>query len=267
MFLAVAVAASFPPQFTSGSNSGSSSGKVPYPTHPPNHDPKHHNHPNPMALEQNFLSQERNVLHDFPPPPKDVATPSDASILLDQDSSYWHHLAKNIREQVALVLESSPTEPLYIGKNRPLVQPVDLLRSATRQEGLSSTRDYLKLVRTLGRQGGLYGGGPELTVLSNLLQRPIAIYEVATDGNTTTTSSSSIVRNGICPIVCRGIFGDGQFDHPPMSNHHHNNKKNVMSKDDGLDHWKLHVLVVDASPQEKHACVLIPLPKQQFKLP
>lgn len=276
MFLAVAVAASLPPQFTTSSirrsgTTGSTAENARVPTNTPNNQQHQHQHNNqtPIVTGSRLAEDAEVVFHaDFP------ALSNDAIQLVEEDPSYWHTLARNVREQVAQVLESSQDALLYIGRNRPLVKPRDLLRSATRQEGLSSTLQYLESLRTLGRHGGLYGGGPELTVMSNLLQRPIAIYEVATPDGIATTTGSSILRDGICPIVCRGIFGDGRFDVPPPPLMHAGDKDNDIhdhhnhNSNDGLvDHWKLHVLVVDASPQEKHACVLIPMPKKRIKLP
>src|SRR5210317_901635 len=74
---------------------------------------------------------------------------------------------------------SSPDGVLYVN-NKPvkrIVRCQDLLSSAAKAEGLSRDK-YLMRLRQPGKLGGLYGGGPELTVLSNILRRPLSIYHL-----------------------------------------------------------------------------------------
>ena len=82
----------------------------------------------------------------------------------------------SITDVVAKFL-SSPEGTLYVN-NKPakrIVRCRDLLSSAAKNEGLSPD-EYLKRLRQPGSQGGLYGGGPELTVLSNILRRPTEVF-------------------------------------------------------------------------------------------
>jgi len=167
----------------------------------------------------------------------------------------------------------------------------DLLQQATRQElGMNTTQDYLDALVTPGIQGGLYGGGPELTVLSNILRRPISVYELARTTTRTATggrnvSSSSTTSSQeqsssehsedpkpstttTCPIVCKGTFGDGIFEDPcqkmdilPQSAVIYSlssSSSSFIGARPATLNWHLHILILDVTPTEKHACVLIP---------
>lgn len=178
------------------------------------------------------------------------------------EDAWLRGTASDIRDTVAQVLES-PTGTLYIGKGRPVVTAQELLKSATRKEGLTSTDEYLQRLRTEGREGGLYGGGPELTVLSNVLRRPISVYELAPppfdDGTSTNINTSTNIitnTNSTCPMVCQGTFGDGLFEDPGFQVPH-----SAVTQGAPYYTWHLHILVLNVSPNEKHACALFPARK------
>jgi len=137
-----------------------------------------------------------------------------------------------------------------------LVRTSDLLTSASRSEGMSPD-EYLERLKKSGSDGGLYGGGPELTVLSNLLRRPISIYELEDDTTTTTTTAENNNNtNGeskYCRIKLAGVFGD-HFKDPCLSIP---NSAILSGLQPGAYSWHLHILVVDAG-FEKHACALLP---------
>lgn len=156
-------------------------------------------------------------------------------------------LAKQTRQVVANILEAPDGTNLFVADKR-LVPAKKLLQQATREVGLTNTEDYLKLLRKEGCDGGLYGGGPELTVLSNVLRRPISIYELAANEVETTPSPS-------CPILRQGVFGDRIFADPCRNIPNSAVLSNVQP---GAYSWHLHLLIVEASPVEKHACVLLP---------
>lgn len=165
--------------------------------------------------------------------------------------------------------DDQPTTLVITGHR--LVTARKLLRSAARECQLSET-EYLRRLRLPGREGGLHGGGPELTVLTNVLRRPISVYElVAADAPPATTTSNGTGDNfaeddaggdssssSIQPIACRGVFGAGIFDDPlrrvPGS------AVLRAAQPRGAYSWHLHILVVDSSSaeEEKHACVLLP---------
>jgi len=156
--------------------------------------------------------------------------------------------------------QQSPPSTLVITGKR-LVTARKLLRSAASECNLSEA-DYLRQLRLTGREGGLYGGGPELTVLTNVLRRPISIYELAATTTTTTTSNetkdfaNTAPRNStIQPIACRGVFGADIFDDPL---HKVPGSAVLGAQPTGAYSWHLHILVVDSSEEEKHACVLLP---------
>jgi len=171
---------------------------------------------------------------------------------------------------------TSPDGTLYVN-NKPrkrLVRSRDLLVSAAKSEGFS-TDEYLAKLRLPGRLGGLYGGGPELTVLSNILRRPISIYHL----------SPSKSNAESCKIDRVGVFGEGLYEDPcntipnsVVSNAVFFTMNRKTAPDDPSQQqqgpkgsaassvlsspfkcsWHLHILIADASEDEKHACVLLP---------
>ncbi|EEC44660.1 predicted protein [Phaeodactylum tricornutum CCAP 1055/1] len=174
-----------------------------------------------------------------------VALATLASMGLGGNDALLRAISHETREAVASTLEQPG---ILIIEGTRTVSTESLLKSAARQENLS-TEEYLRLLRVEGVDGGLYGGGPELTVLCNILRRPISIYEL---------DEQQVGTNiDIQPIKCKGVFGletfqDPLFDIP--------NSAILLSKSlPGAYSWHLHILVLDVSPTEKHACVLLPL--------
>ena len=216
-----------------------------------------------------------------------------------QNSTAWMSvLAQDTRTMVAQVLNSTDGW-LYIhgggggsgggtggewdgatSSQRIVCKASELLQQATNQEpGFNTTQEYLHALITPGALGGLYGGGPELTVLANIFRRPISIYELApspscsaaatktfSDSEQESTNPTTASPNDVCPVICRGTFGDGLFD-DPCGNMSILPQSAVLSSYGGTGvvtghtkatNWHLHVLVINVSPTEKHACVLIP---------
>jgi hypothetical protein len=158
----------------------------------------------------------------------------------DTHTAHLWSMATELRAVVASIL-ASPNQNLVIQNDR-IVTARALLESAAAQEQLS-TDDYLTALRH-----NLHGGGPELTVLSNILRRPICIYEAATAAQT--TSSWKNENETEFSIQCQGTFGQGIFVDP---------LRTIPDTAALQLNWPLHILVVDSSPHEKHACVLIPI--------
>ena len=163
-----------------------------------------------------------------------------------------------LRNTVADVLEM-PNITLFISHNRTITTR-DLLQQASHELHIRPW-EYLQRLRQIG---GLYGGGPELTILCYLYQRPIHIYEIdndaADDGENNKNdpnpdATGRNIRQGtsrtIQPIVEKGVFGHGVYNHDDENVMHCNNNTVGMDGD-------LHILVVDVSMSEKHACVLFP---------
>lgn len=211
-----------------------------------------------------------------------VALAAATSMGLGGNDALLRAISRETRGVVADLLESSLQEhsqappEFYIGQGYPNVPARSLLLSATQQEGLESPHAYLKKLRLEGRNGGLYGGGPELTVLSNVLRRPISIYEVmpsmcdgdrfttevlsdemtrqihssiasppnpsnnkeTTDDNTSRAPPSSL------PIVCKGTFGNGLFEDPCETLNHSAVLESELHQL-GAYSWHLHILVLD----------------------
>ena len=157
-------------------------------------------------------------------------------------------IAKDTRQVVASILESEGN--LYIEQSR-FVPARQLLKSAARQEGITP-EEYLTLLRKEGSEGGLYGGGPELAVLSNVLRRPISVYELDDDNSPEAVEVNA--TDSCCRIICKGIFGAPIFRDPCRSILDSAVLSNLQP---GAYSWHLHILVVDAGG-EKHACVLLP---------
>lgn len=193
---------------------------------------------------------------------------------------------QSLLEVVAKFL-SSPEGVLYVN-NKPVKRIVrcrDLLSSAAKTEGLS-TDAYLTRLRQPGKKGGLYGGGPELTVLSNILRRPISIYHLKQQQqqypssqqeiSTTTNATVATAATTSCELERMGVFGEGLFEDQCQSIPNSvisnavfftvdGNKQQAQSPEDGYGisspmkcSWHVHVLIADSGNGEKHASVLLP---------
>lgn len=175
-----------------------------------------------------------------------VALATATSMGLGGNDALLRAIAQETRNVVAQVL-GAPDGNLYIEKNR-LVRAPDLLLSAAKGEGLEP-EEYLERLRKGGNVGGLQGGGPELTVLSNVLRRPISIYEL--DTTEEMEWDKELQR---CRIKRVGSFGD-RFRDPCLTIP---DSAVLSGLQPGAYSWHLHVLVLDVGPGEKHACALLP---------
>jgi hypothetical protein len=183
-----------------------------------------------------------------------VALAVATSMGLGGNDALLRAISLETRAVVAQIMNSSGN--LHIEGNR-TVPAKDLLLSASRKEGLTP-QDYLESLQKEGMEGGLYGGGPELAVLSNILRRPISIYEL--DDKLSNASANAIFQgddSSTCSIQCMGVFGD-IFQDPCETSIP--DSAVLSGLQPGAYSWHLHVLVLDASPVEKHACVLLPQP-------
>jgi len=199
-----------------------------------------------------------------------VALAAMTSMGLGGNDALLRAISRETRDIVASVFES---EGNLVIEGKRLVPARTLLKSAAQKEGVAPER-YLELLRKEGIDGGLYGGGPELAVLANVLRRPISIYELAddpvqNDGYDTKTANDEGKDDGENQqqhqsIVCVGTFGESTF-HDPLDAVPNSA---VLSMNDvlpGAYSWHLHILVVDVSSkkEEKHACVLLPQHQQE----
>ena len=181
-----------------------------------------------------------------------VALATAASMGLGGNEILLRAISRETRDVVATVLESK-TGFLHIAGERQ-IQAAELLKQAAAELRVS-TETYLRLLRTEGREGGLYGGGPELTVLANVLRRPISVYELEQTMESN-LFDHRLSQDVMIPIVRKGVFGEGTFCDPLLPE----NAVLQVSKQSivGAYSWHLHILVVDVSSNEKHACVLFP---------
>jgi len=110
--------------------------------------------------------------------------------------------------------------------------------------------------------------GPELTVLSNILRRPISIYHLKQPTEGATAENFGEIQR-------MGVFGEGLFEDPGetvpdsvISNavfftldsraRQQTEKSSPLISSPLKCSWHLHILIVDASEDDKHACVLLP---------
>lgn len=199
-----------------------------------------------------------------------VALATAASMGLGGNDTLLRAIARETRQVVASVLGNTAAAGggTLVVTGRRLVRASDLLRQASKELNIPES-DYLQLLRTEGRDGGLYGGGPELTVLTNVLRRPISIYELllAPDPpNNNNDTNSPLTMNdtkSVQPIVCKGVFGGGGIFDDPLLSIPNSAVLQAATRPVGAYSWHLHILVVDASVNEKHACVLLPQYEQK----
>ena len=175
-----------------------------------------------------------------------VALAASTSMGLGGNNALLRAVSEEIRQVVADILEKGGKGTLNIEGDRSV--PANLLLHSSARGLHVNPSTYIEMLRKEGRDGGLYGGGPELTVLSNVLRRPISVYEI--DRSVPITESE-------CRIQRQGTFGD-MFVDPCESI-----KDSVVlspNLPNGAYSWHLHILVVDTgkSPEDKHACVLLP---------
>jgi len=179
-----------------------------------------------------------------------VALATCTSYGLGGNYAFLRAISNETRDVVAQILSVDKGNLHVEGKR--IVRVSDLLKSAARNENVSGI-EYVNMIRN----GTLQGGGPELTVLSNVLRRPISIYEIDTSDEAFTSTwnrdDGKDVPN-ICPIKCVGSFGQ-IFQDPCLEIPQSAILQNIQA---GAFSWHIHVLVVDSGNGEKHACALLP---------
>mmetsp|Transcript_43873 Transcript_43873/g.99167 ORF Transcript_43873/g.99167 Transcript_43873/m.99167 type:complete len:243 (-) Transcript_43873:62-790(-) len=173
-----------------------------------------------------------------------AALATSASMGMGGNAPLLRAVADETRDVVAQVLSSQGN--LYIADKR-IVRAPDLLKSAAKQEGLTP-EEYISRLRTKGKDGGLYGGGPELTVLSNVLRRPISIYHLDEEGDDPTDT---------CRVKEVALFGNGIFEDPCLNMP---DSAVLSGIQPGAFSWHIHILITDVNMElsEKHALVLLP---------
>eukprot|EP00538_Stauroneis_constricta_P008961 CAMPEP_0119549364 /NCGR_PEP_ID=MMETSP1352-20130426/3080_1 /TAXON_ID=265584 /ORGANISM="Stauroneis constricta, Strain CCMP1120" /LENGTH=379 /DNA_ID=CAMNT_0007594897 /DNA_START=77 /DNA_END=1213 /DNA_ORIENTATION=- len=188
--------------------------------------------------------------------------------------------SQQLRQMVADVFEhSSPKSTLFVsGQNIVTVQK--LLHSAAASEGVLP-QQYLQMLRTPGAAGGLYAGGPELTVLSNILQAPIHVYECVTNAPSLSSQEqqqqptvqfkildgaapSTDELTTSCSIQNVGTFGD-KFRNSQFASKIPNWALDGQQQQQ-QQHDAIHILMLNTSQNEKHACLLMPATMTTSKL-
>lgn len=166
-----------------------------------------------------------------------VALATSTSMGLGGNDSFLRAVSDETRAVVAQIL-AAPDGNLHVSRKR-IVRVKDLLISAANEEGVTA-EEYLEKVRS----GELQGGGPELTALSNVLRRPIMIYELDEKGimESNVTEECGIPER--CKIKRVGSFGD-IFKDPCLKIP---NSAIVSGLQPGAYSWTIHILVVDAGP-------------------
>jgi OTU-like cysteine protease len=234
-------------------------------------DDAHHNNTNidPIMMTMDHYFTMRNVPGDGDCMFLAVALATLASMGLGGNDAFLvRAVSRETRSIVATILESG-NGTLIVTGNR-TINTSTLLRQAASGENLSIP-EYIRQLKLDGKEGGLYGGGPELTVLTNVLRRPISIYHLAhpTNNDNNLENIDIKTKSISIPIQCMGIFGAETFTDPLLVLNDNVHPSAVLSSElqsYGAYSWHLHILVVDSSPTEKHACVLFPqqIEKQQI---
>lgn len=173
-----------------------------------------------------------------------VALCTSTSMGLGGNASLLESISSETRYVVAQIL-ANPEGVLHVQGKR-LVRARDLLRSAATKENLTPAEYIQQLL-----DHKLQGGGPELTVLSNVLRRPISVYEIM-DYDVTSEEEDTTES---CHIKCVGSFGD--YFQDPCSTIP-NSAVLSTGLQPGAYSWHIHILVVDSGNNQKHACALLP---------
>lgn len=113
--------------------------------------------------------------------------------LRDPTNLQWlYRNSATLREQAVACLEQ--TRKLLFLQGHEFLRAHDLVQAAASQYGISG-EEYCRLMR----QDSYWGGGPEIVALCNVLQRPIHVYELASERN------RFVLRRMAC-------FGSPKFD-------------------------------------------------------
>jgi hypothetical protein len=83
--------------------------------------------------------------------------------------------AQTLREKAVTFLEKRPNRALYL-QGDAFIKSQDLLDQFAEQYGITA-QEYCDTMR----QDGVWAGGPEIVALSNMLRRPIHLYELHVD--------------------------------------------------------------------------------------
>lgn len=111
-----------------------------------------------------------------------------------------HAHSQTLRQRAVACLRQQPRRRLFL-QGRETLPSGELVQAAAQQYGLSS-EEYCQAME----QDCVWGGGPEIVALSNLLRRPIHVYELAAAGaGDDDDSSSFVLRRMAC-------FGSPRFD-------------------------------------------------------
>ena len=114
--------------------------------------------------------------------------------LKNADNLRWLYASSaKLRQEAIDCLEQRKTLFLQ-GEEEPHVPTKELVEAAAAQYGITAA-EYCELMR----QDSVWGGGPEICALVNVLQRPIHVYELCAKGN------SFVLRRMAC-------FGSPKFD-------------------------------------------------------
>jgi OTU-like cysteine protease len=109
----------------------------------------------------------------------------------------YRHSA-SLRQQAVDCLRQK-RKTLYL-QGREYLRANDLVEAAAAQYGITASQ-YCDLMQ----QDSYWGGGPEIVALSNVLKRPIHVYELASCSKTGSSGSCFVLRRMAC-------FGSPKFD-------------------------------------------------------
>jgi hypothetical protein len=101
------------------------------------------------------------------------------------DDLYIH--SQLLRDQCVQFLRNKPYSKLYL-QGYESIKCYELINAAAQQYNISTT-EYCQIMS----EDSVWGGGPEIVVLCNILQRPIHVYELIS--STTVSSPSNNINN------------------------------------------------------------------------
>ena len=113
-----------------------------------------------------------------------------------------HVHSQTLRQQAVDCLRQ-PHKRLFL-QGRETLKSGELVQAAAQQYGLTS-EEYCQAME----QDCVWGGGPEIVALSNLLQRPIHVYELATSSSKTSEGGGGGNTFVLRRMAC---FGSPRFD-------------------------------------------------------
>jgi len=164
--------------------------------------------------------------------------PNDADIAFDLN--HLHHHSTLLRQKAVNMLSLNPRRLLFLQGNEYL-RARDLVDAAAAQYDLDGD-EYCDLMR----KESYWGGGPEIVALSNVLRRPIHVYELSGE-----SSDDQIDYHQQDQYDEREVHmdKDGVIKHIDPNNNHHNQHNNKHNNNPNTQEFRLRRMACFGSPK------------------